>query len=40
TVQQDTDGDGKPDHTLTAEERGAQRELAQAAVKAYCPPAG
>ncbi|KAF1689373.1 DUF4124 domain-containing protein [Pseudoxanthomonas taiwanensis] len=35
-VQQDVDGDGKPDRTLDAEERAAQRELAQAAIKAYC----
>lgn len=37
-VQQDTDGDGKPDKTLDAAERTSQLELAQAAVKAYCTP--
>ncbi|KAF1686596.1 DUF4124 domain-containing protein [Pseudoxanthomonas broegbernensis] len=35
-VQQDTDGDGTPDHTLSADEREAQKGLAEAAVKAYC----
>lgn len=35
-VQQDTDGDGKPDKTLSDTERTGQMELAQAAVKAYC----
>lgn len=39
-VQQDTDGDGKPDAALGSEERAAQKSLAEAAVKAYCPPAG
>lgn len=38
-VQQDTDGDGKPDKTLGDEDRANQRELATAAVKAYCKPA-
>ena len=38
-VQQDTDGDGKPDKALTPEERQGQKGLAEAAVKAYCPPA-
>lgn len=38
-VQQDTDGDGKPDKTLGDEDRANQRELASAAVKAYCTPA-
>jgi hypothetical protein len=38
-VQQDTDGDGKPDKTLSADERTTQKNLAEAAVKAYCPPA-
>lgn len=38
-VQQDTDGDGKPDKVLTADDRANQRELASASVKAYCPPA-
>jgi hypothetical protein len=35
-VQQDTDGDGKPDKVLDAAERAAQLEFAQAAVKAFC----
>ena len=39
-VQQDTDGDGKPDGMLSPEERASQKSLAEAAVKAYCPPAG
>jgi len=39
-LQQDTDGDGKPDKTLSDEERASQKNLADAAVKAYCPPAG
>ncbi|MBE2291038.1 MAG: DUF4124 domain-containing protein [Xanthomonadales bacterium] len=38
-VRQDTDGDGKADKTLSPEERAAQKGLAEAAVKAYCPPA-
>jgi len=38
-VQQDTDGDGTPDKTLTPDERAAQKALAEAGVKAYCPPA-
>ena len=38
SVQQDTDGDGKPDRTLGDEEKAAQKNLAEAAVKAYCPP--
>ena len=38
-VQQDTDGDGKPDKALTEDDRGSQRNLAEAAVKAYCTPA-
>ena len=37
-VQQDTDGDGKPDKTLGEEDRASQKSLAEAAVKAYCPP--
>lgn len=36
----DTDGDGKPDRALSADERKAQLELNQAAVKAYCTPGG
>lgn len=38
-VQQDTDGDGKPDTALGEADRANQRELAQAAIKAYCKPA-
>lgn len=38
-VQQDTDGDGKPDKTLGDDDRANQRDLATAAVKAYCKPA-
>ena len=38
-IQQDVDGDGKPDRTLNPEEREAQKGLAEAAVKAYCTPA-
>lgn len=34
----DTNGDGKPDRNLTADERKSQLELNQAAVKAFCPP--
>ena len=37
-VMQDTDGDGEPDSVLDADQRAAQLELAQAAVKAYCTP--
>lgn len=37
-LQQDTDGDGKPDKTLGEDDRANQRNLAEAAVKAYCPP--
>ncbi len=33
----DTDGDGKADRNLTADERASQVELNHAAVKAYCP---
>ncbi|WP_372015971.1 DUF4124 domain-containing protein [Pseudoxanthomonas sp. 10H] len=39
-LQQDTDGDGKADKTMSDAERAQHRELAEAAVKAYCPPAG
>ena len=39
-VQQDVDNDGKPDKTLNTDERAAQKTLAEAAVKAYCTPAG
>ena len=38
-VQQDTDNDGKPDTALNEADRANQRELATAAVKAYCKPA-
>ncbi|WP_334180167.1 DUF4124 domain-containing protein [Pseudoxanthomonas sp.] len=38
-IQQDTDGDGKPDTTLDDAGRENQRNLADAAVKAYCTPA-
>ena len=37
-VQQDLDGDGKPDKTLDDSERESQRALAQAAANAYCKP--
>lgn len=37
-VQQDTDGDGKPDKVLSDEDRANQRNLAEAAAKAYCTP--
>ncbi|HEY0334694.1 MAG TPA: DUF4124 domain-containing protein [Stenotrophomonas sp.] len=39
-VMQDTDGDGKGDVPLEENQRAAQRELGEAAIKAYCPPAG
>ena len=39
-VQQDTDGDGKPDTVLDDTGRENQRNLAEAAVKAYCTSAG
>lgn len=35
-VMQDTDGDGKPDATLDDSQRTAQKNLAEAAVAAYC----
>ncbi|WP_315389019.1 DUF4124 domain-containing protein [uncultured Stenotrophomonas sp.] len=38
-VMQDTDGDGKPDKALDADQRTAQKGLAEAAIKAYCKPA-
>lgn len=38
-VQQDTDGDGKPDTDLDTAGRENQRALAEAAVRAYCTPA-
>jgi hypothetical protein len=37
-VMQDTDGDGKPDTALDEGQRAAQKNLADAAVKAYCAP--
>ena len=37
-VQQDTDGDGKPDTNLDETGRANQRNLAEASVKAYCKP--
>ena len=37
-LQQDTDGDGKPDKILGEDDRANQRGLAEAAVKAYCTP--
>ena len=37
-LQQDTDGDGKPDKVLGQDDRANQRALAEAAVKAYCTP--
>lgn len=36
-VMQDTNGDGKADTALTQEQRSAQKGLAEAAIKAYCP---
>ncbi len=36
----DSDGDGKPDTPLDADQREVQRNLADAAVKAYCPRNG
>lgn len=39
-VMQDTDGDGKPDAKLDESQREAQRNLADAGVKAYCPQSG
>lgn len=38
-VMRDTDGDGKPDTALSDEDRATQKNLAEAAAKAYCPPA-
>lgn len=37
-VMQDTDGDGKPDTALDDSQREAQKNLAEAAAKAYCKP--
>lgn len=36
SVQMDTDGDGQPDKILSNEERSAQREVAEASIKANC----
>lgn len=38
SVGVDTNGDGKPDRNMSADERKAQLDLNQAAVKAYCTP--
>lgn len=38
-LQQDTDGDGKPDKTLSEADRANQLELATATLKATCPVA-
>ena len=35
-VQQDTDGDGKPDTRLDDTQRSAQKQLAEAAAAVYC----
>lgn len=40
SVLQDTDGDGKPDTPLDDSQRGAQKNLAEAAAKAYCKNPG
>lgn len=37
-VMQDTDGDGKPDTPLDDGQRESQKNLAEAAIKAYCKP--
>ena len=37
-VMTDRDGDGKPDGELDETQRGAQKALAEAAIKAYCAP--
>ncbi|HBK45091.1 MAG TPA: DUF4124 domain-containing protein [Xanthomonadaceae bacterium] len=39
-VMQDSDGDGKPDARLDDAQREAQKNLAEAAAKAYCKPSG
>ncbi|RRU12322.1 DUF4124 domain-containing protein [Stenotrophomonas sp. 278] len=38
-VMYDTDGDGKPETPLTADQRKAQKSMAEAGIQAYCPPA-
>lgn len=35
----DSDGDGKPDNEMSADQRGAQKQLAEAAIKVHCSPA-
>lgn len=39
-VMQDSDGDGTPDTPLDDAQRSAQKDLAEAAAKAYCKPDG
>ena len=36
-VMYDTNGDGKPDTALTPEQREAQKGVAEAGIKTYCP---
>ena len=38
-VMYDTNGDGKPDTPLSADQRKAQKSMAEAGIRAYCPPA-
>ncbi|WP_282298493.1 MULTISPECIES: DUF4124 domain-containing protein [unclassified Stenotrophomonas] len=38
-VMYDTNGDGKPDAPLSADQRKAQKSMAEAGVQAYCAPA-
>jgi hypothetical protein len=38
-LQVDSDGDGKPDKTLTEEDRANQRALMEATIKVKCAPA-
>ncbi len=38
-VMYDTNGDGKPDTPLSADQRKAQKTMAESGVQAYCPPA-
>lgn len=38
-VGTDSDGDGKPDNVLDAQQRAAQVQLAEASIRAYCTPA-
>ncbi len=35
----DSDGDGKPDTEMTADQRSAQKQLAEAAIKVHCTAA-